>query len=261
MTLSLFTPDTLLLFLLLTVRLGAIVMSLPLLNSRQVPSQIKILFTLMLSVGLYPLIQTQHVVLPQRLAHLGVVIVGELLIGVTIGFVAQVLFAGIQLGGELMSQQMGLNIASVFDPHQAQQVSLMAHFHYTLTMLVFLSGSAHHWFIVAMAESLHSIPLAGFTASGAVLPVVLALLGKACVIAIQLAAPVSVALLLANLGLGILARMVPQLNLFMLSFPVTLGIGVLILGLALPQLMAGIQLAFGQLGNDLAQIIHVLGTR
>jgi len=261
MTLSLLTPETLIVFLLLTVRLGAIVLSLPLLGSGNVPAQVKILFILMLSVGLYPLTQAQQVVIPQRLGHLGLVIVGEMLIGLTIGFVAQLLFAGIQLGGELMSQQMGLHVATLFDPHSAQQVSLVTHFQYVLAILIFLASSAHHWFILAMAESLHRIPLAGLSTAGAVLPVLLGLLGKACVIAIQLATPVSVALLLATLALGIIARLVPQLNVFMLSFPATLGLGIVMLGLALPYLMGSIQLAFGQLGNDLMQVIHVLGAR
>jgi flagellar biosynthetic protein FliR len=184
-----------------------------------------------------------------------------MLIGLTIGFVAQILFAGIQLGGEIIGQQMGLNFATIFDPQNAHQVSLIAHFQDVLAMLLFLSGSAHHWFIIAMAESLQSIPLGALSASGAVLPVILTLLGKACVIAIQLAAPVSVALLLATLVLGVIARLVPQLNVFALSFPATLGLGMVMLALALPAVMGGIQLAFGQLGNDLVQVIRVLGAR
>jgi flagellar biosynthetic protein FliR len=237
------------------------VLSLPLLGSRNLPAQLKVLLILMLGVALYPLVQIQQVVIPQRLGHLGLVVVSEMLIGLTIGFVAQILFAGIQLGGELISQQMGLNIATIFDPHNAQQVSLITHFQYVLAMLMFLSGSAHHWFIIAMAESLQSIPLAGLSASGAVLPVILTLLGKACVIAIQLAAPVSIALLLATLVLGVMARLVPQLNVFMLSFPATLGLGLVMLALALPFVMGGIQLAFGQLGHDLVQVIRVIGAR
>ena len=215
----------------------------------------------MLSVALYPLVQTQQVVIPQRLGHLGLVVVSEMLIGLTIGFVAQILFAGIQLGGEIISQQMGLNFATIFDPQNAHQVSLIAHFQDVLAMLLFLSGSAHHWFIIAMAESLQSIPLGALSTSGAVLPVILTLLGKACVIAIQLAAPVSIALLLATLVLGVIARLVPQLNVFALSFPATLGLGMVMLALALPAVMGGIQLAFGQLGNDLVQVIRVLGAR
>src|SRR5712691_2277805 len=261
MTLSLLTPEILIVFLLLTIRIGAIVLSLPLLNSRNIPAQLKVMLILMLSVALYPLVQTQQVVIPQRLEHLGLVVVSEILIGLTIGFVAQILFAGIQLGGEIISQQMGLNFATIFDPQNAHQVSLIAHFQDVLAMLLFLSGSAHHWFIIAMAESLQSIPLGALSASGAVLPVILTLLGKACVIAIQLAAPVSIALLLATLALGVIARLVPQLNVFALSFPATLGLGMVMLALALPALMGGIQLAFGQLGNDLVQVIRVLGAR
>ena len=261
MTLSLLTPEILIVFLLLTIRIGAIVLSLPLLNSRNIPAQLKVMLILMLSVALYPLVQTQQVVIPQRLGHLGLIVVSEMLIGLTIGFVAQILFAGIQLGGEIISQQMGLNFATIFDPQNAHQVSLIAHFQDVLAMLLFLSGSAHHWFIIAMAESLQSIPLGALSASGAVLPVILTLLGKACVIAIQLAAPVSVALLLATLVLGVIARLVPQLNVFALSFPATLGLGMVMLALALPALMGGIQLAFGQLGNDLVQVIRVLGAR
>jgi flagellar biosynthetic protein FliR len=261
MTLSLLTPEILIVFLLLTIRIGAIVLSLPLLNSRNIPAQLKVMLILMLSVALYPLVQTQQVVIPQRLGHLGLVVVSEMLIGLTIGFVAQILFAGIQLGGEIISQQMGLNFATIFDPQNAHQVSLIAHFQDVLAMLLFLSGSAHHWFIIAMAESLQSIPLGALSASGAVLPVILTLLGKACVIAIQLAAPVSIALLLATLVLGVIARLVPQLNVFALSFPATLGLGMVMLALALPAVMGGIQLAFGQLGNDLVQVIRVLGAR
>jgi flagellar biosynthetic protein FliR len=261
MTLSLLTPETLIVFLLLTIRIGAIVLSLPLLGSRNVPAQLKVLLILMLSVALYPRVQLQQVVIPQHLGHLALVVVSEMLIGLSIGLVAQFLFAGIQLGGELISQQMGLNIATIFDPYNVQQVSLVTHFQYVLAMLMFLSGSAHHWFIIAMAESLQSVPLAGLSTSDAVLPVLLSLLGKACVIAIQLAAPVSIALLLATLVLGVMARLVPQLNVFMLSFPATLGLGLIMLALALPAVMGGMQLAFGQLGNDLAQVIRVLGAR
>ena len=261
MTISLLTPETLIVFLFLTIRIGAIVLSLPLLDSRNIPAQLKVLFILMLGVALYPLVQTQQVVIPQRLGHLGLVVVSEMLIGLTIGFVAQLLFAGIQLGGEIISQQMGLNMATIFDPTSAHQISLVTHLQYVLAMLMFLSSSAHHWFIIAMAESLQSIPLAGLSTSGAVLPVILTLLGKMCVIAIQLAAPVSIALLLATLVLGVIARLVPQLNVFMLSFPATLGLGLVMLALALPAVMGGIQLAFGQLGNDLVQVIRVLGAR
>src|SRR5262245_40224447 len=106
MTLSLIIPESPIIFLLLTIRRRAIVLSVPLLGSRNIPAQLKVLLILMLGVALYPLVQTQQVVIPQRLGHLGLIVVGEMLIGLTIGFVAQLLFAGIQLGGEIIGQQM-----------------------------------------------------------------------------------------------------------------------------------------------------------
>src|SRR5215471_7760594 len=106
MTLSLLTPETLIIFLLLTIRIGAIVLSLPLLGSRNIPAQLKVLLILMLGVALYPLVQTQQVVIPQRLDHLVLVIMSEMLICLTIGCGAQQLLAGIQIGGEIISQQM-----------------------------------------------------------------------------------------------------------------------------------------------------------
>lgn len=261
MTLLFLTPDSLLVLVLLHVRLGAMVMTLPLLNSRNIPSQLKIILIFTLSLGLYPLTQAQPLVMPQGAAHLALIVLGEMLIGMAIGLVAQVVFAGIQLGGELMSQQMGLNIATIFDPHNTHQISLVTHFQDVIAFLLFLSGSIHHWFILAMAESLHSIPLAGFTMSDAVVTTLLSLLGKACVVAIQLAAPVSVALLLATLVLGIIARLVPQMNVFVLSLPLTFGLGLLILNVALPYLFSTLQGLFGTLGSDLVQMIRVLGAR
>ncbi|MGE3540110.1 MAG: flagellar biosynthetic protein FliR [Candidatus Tectimicrobiota bacterium] len=259
MTLSLLSPDSLLIVALLSVRLGAIIMSLPLFNSRSIPPQLKIIFIVTLSLGLYPLAQTQPLRLPQGLAHLAIMMLGEMLLGLAIGMVAQLLFAGIQLGGELMSQQMGLNIATFFDPQHAQQISLVTHFQDVMALLLFLSGGIHHWFILALAESLHRLPLAGFAVSEAVLPTLLSLFGKACVVAVQLAAPVSVALLLATLALGILARLVPQMNVFMLSFPLTFGLGLLVLSAALPYLLQAIQGAFAHLDGDLVQMMRALG--
>jgi flagellar biosynthetic protein FliR len=252
-----FPQEDLLRFLFLTVRLGAMVLTLPLLNSPQVPAPVKIVFTFVLSFGLYPTVHKAPLVLPPHFWSLGLLMLGELFIGLTIGFVAQVLFAGIQLGGEIMGQQMGLNVSTMFDPHGTQQLSVVGNFHYILAVLMFFAGSAHHWFILTMAESVHSIPLLAFTVPTSVVTAAVTVLGKAFIMAIQLAAPVMIALLLATLALGILSRLVPQLNVFMLSFPVTFGLGLLVLGWTLPYLLGGFQALFERLGTDLLQVMQL----
>ena len=259
MTFAFFTLEDLWLFFCLTLRVGAIVMTLPFLGSRSLPAHFKILGIFCLSFGLYPAVPAQPFIMPQSPVHLGLLTLGEVLIGLLIGFVAQVLFTGIQLSGEIINQQMGLGLANIFDPENGQQNSIVTNFQYILAVLIFFSGDAHHWFIHAMAESLHAVPLLGFTLPQTVVALLVTLLGNACIMAIKIAAPVMATLFLATLAMGLVARLVPQMNIFMLSLPGNLGIGLLVLGLALPYFLGGLRTLFEQLGRDFLLVLRLLG--
>lgn len=260
MTLLLFSLHEFFLFLFLTVRISAMVLTLPFLGSRNVPAPLKIIFIFLLSFGLYPAVQTQEVVMPSTLGHLGLFILGELLIGLTIGFVVQILFASIRFGGEIISQQMGLSLANIFDPQNNQQITIIAEFHYALSVLFFFSVQAHHWFIYAMAESLHRVPLVGFTASKSVVAALIPLLGNMFIMAIKIGAPVIGVLLLSTLTMGIIARLVPQMNIFVLSLPISLSVGLIVIGFSLPYLLQRFHTLFSQLGRELFLIIRLMGT-
>jgi len=259
MTITILSLDEVFRFLFLMVRLSAMVLPLPFLGSRMVPAQLKVVFLIVLSCGLYPAVRMQKVPIPLGPGHLSLLLLGELSIGLLIGFVAQVMFAGIQLGGELINQQMGLSMASVLDPQNNQQISIVTNFQYILAALLFFSGQAYHWFIYAMAESLHVIPLLEFTAAETALTFLVGLLGKACITAVKIAAPLIVVLILTNIAMGLVARLVPQMNIFMLSFPVTFGVGLIGLGLALPSFLAGVRDLYARLGGDLFALLRLLG--
>lgn len=259
MTLSLFALDDVLRFWFLLVRLSAMVLTLPVLSFRIVPSHLKIVLVIALSVSLYPAVRTQHMPVLQGPLHLGMLILGELCLGMLVGFLVQVVFAGIQLGGMLMNQQMGLSMANILDPQNGQQTSIIENFQYVLAILLFFSVSAHHWFLYTMAESLHAMPLLGFRVPGDLARPLVALLGQAFIHAVKLAAPVMVALLLVNVAMGIVARLVPQMNVFTLSFPVNLGVGLIVFALALPFLMADMRQIYMQMGRDLMGFITMLG--
>ena len=203
--------------------------------------------------------QTQSFPTPSSPLPLGLLMLGELCIGLMIGFVAQILFTGVQFGGEIINQQMGLSLANIFDPENGQQNSIVTNFQYILAVLIFFSVGAHHWFIYAMAESLHTVPLLGFTLAQGVVMSLVTLLGNACIMAIKIAAPVMATLFLTTLAMGLVARLVPQMNIFMLSMPVTLGVGLLVLGWALPYFLGGLRMLFEQLGRDFLLVIRLLG--
>ena len=259
MTLTILSLEELLRFLLLMVRLSALIMALPLFSGRVIPAPIKVVCIVTLSVSFYPLVQQQPVSIPLGAVHLSLLILGELLVGVLIGFVAQMLFAGIQLSGEIMNQQMGLSFANILDPQNDQQISIVSNFQYILAVLLFFSMQAHHWFIQAMAESLHAIPLLGSTVPTTVGTFIVRIFSQAFVVAVQIAAPLLAALLLANIGLGIMARLVPQMNVFILSFPITIGVGMLILIGALPYYTGVLRSLFGQLSNSMRAVMQLLG--
>jgi flagellar biosynthetic protein FliR len=259
MTLTIFSLEELWRALFLTVRLSALLLALPFFSTRLLPVALKVICLITLSVSFYPLVQQQPVPTPLGPVHLGLLVVGEFFVGLLIGFVAQLLFVGIQLGGELMNQQMGLGLATILDPQNAQQSSVISNFQYILAVLLFFATHAHHWFIWAMAESLHAIPLLGSTLPTTVLAFLVVTLAKAFVVAVQMAAPILAALLLANVGMGIVARLVPQMNVFILSFPVTIGVGLLMLIGALPYYLGILQRLFGQLQNSMRTIIQLLG--
>jgi flagellar biosynthetic protein FliR len=258
MTLTLLSLEELWRFLFLTVRLSALMFALPFFSSRVIPAPLKVVCIVTLSVSFYPIVQRQSIPVPFGAVHLGLLILGELLVGLLIGFVAQVLFASIQLGGELMNQQMGLSLASILDPQNGQQSSIISNFQYILAFLLFFTGHAHHWVIQAMAESLHAIPLLGSTLPTTVVPFLVQLFSKAFVMAVQIAAPIIAALLLANVGMGIVARLVPQMNVFILSFPVTIGVWLIMLAGTLPYYTGSLWTLFGQLSSSMRTLIQML---
>lgn len=258
MTLTLLHLEELWRFLFLTVRLSALMFTLPFFSSRAIPASLKVVCIVTLSVSFYPIVQHQSVPMPFGPVHLGLLILGELLVGWLIGFVAQVLFASIQLGGELINQQMGLSLASILDPQNGQQSSIISNFQYILAFLLFLTLPAHHWVIRAMAESLHAIPLLGSTLPTSVVPFLVQLFSQAFVMAVQIAAPIMAALLLANVGMGIVARLVPQMNVFILSFPVTIGVGLIMLAGMLPYYTGSLQTLFGQLSRSMRTLMQML---
>jgi flagellar biosynthetic protein FliR len=259
MTVSIFTLADGLRFLFLMLRLSAMVLTLPFLSFRMVPAHLKIVFIVILSLSLYPAVHTQNISLPQGPMHFGMLVLGELFLGMLIGFVVQLLFAGIQLGGMLMNQQMGLSMANILDPQNGQQTPIIANFQYILAVLLFFSLEAHHWYIYTMAESLHAIPLLDFIVPRNTIRPLMELVAKAFIMAIKLAAPVIVTLLLANIAMGIVARLVPQMNVFILSFPVNFGVGLMILALAIPYFVTGFRQLFTNLGQDLLLMVRLFG--
>jgi len=232
-------------FFLVFVRVAAILLAIPVFSSTSIPSLVKISLALAASIALFPMLNLPDIILPVGFFPFATGLAGEVMMGVIIGFTVRIVFAGIQLAGQLAGYQMGLAIANVMDPDSSQQMPILAQLNNLLAILIFLVINAHHWFIRALVESFHLVPLMGVHVEGSAITQLVYLTGNVFVIALKVGAPVIAALLLTSVAFGLVARTVPQMNVFIVAMPLKIGVGLIFFGLSLPYLGGFLKSLFG----------------
>lgn len=216
---------------LVAMRISGLVLIAPLFSSRTIPAPIKIGIILALTVLLLPTAGPAQ-------AGLGSM-AGELLVGVVIGLGAAVLVAAAEFAGDLLATQTGLSGASTLDPLNQSTLPVLGQFTQLFMLMLILAADGHHLMLQALSESFHVIALGSGVDLQSGLPGVLGVGTVLFARGLQFASPVIAAIVLTNVGLGILARTVPQLNVLMVAFPVQIAVGLTTLGLALPFIAAG----------------------
>jgi flagellar biosynthetic protein FliR len=238
-------------FFFVFLRVGAILATIPVFESRSIPHLFKLGLAFAASLILFPMLELNPVTIPGSIFELGIGAAGEILLGLVIGFSVKLMFAGVQLAGQMAGYQMGMAIANVMDPSESQQIPLLAQFNNLLALLIFLSINAHYWFIRALTQSYRLVPPLNVQLNGSLIEQLIQLGGKMFVIAIQLGAPIIAALLVTSVAFGLVARTVPQMNVFIVAMPLKIGVGLLFLGFSLPYFAAFLQKIFNGLGQHI----------
>lgn len=243
-------------FIFILLRVSSIVATMPILGERSVSVRLKGGLSLMIVFLLFPFVKL-HISSPDIL-QLALRMAGEVVIGVTIGLAGRLIFAGVQLAGQLAGFQMGFAIVNVFDPITSAQVSIIAQLQYLLAMLVFLAVDGHHLFLYAIAESYRIVPVLGFHFSGELTQAMVELSKDIFIIAIKTGAPVIAMLLMISVGFGLIARAVPQINILIVGFPLQIAAGLICLGLALPIFARMVSSIFLNFGDKLNRLFHLM---
>ena len=225
-------------FFLVFLRTGAFLMALPLVNSPSVPVFLRIGLTFAVSLLLFPVLNLGPLPFLADAFSLAVAAAGEILLGVLAGMSIRLVFEGVQLAGQLMGYQMGMAIAEVIDPATEDQVALLAQFISLMATLIFLIINGHHAFIRTLVQSYELVPPLGFHVNGPVLEGMVRLTAEMFVIGLKAGAPVVVALMLGTVAFGLVARATPQMNIFVVSMPLSIAVGLIFLGLSLPHIGA-----------------------
>src|SRR5665213_4486999 len=225
-------------FMLVFARIGAMVMLLPGLGETNIPVRIKLAIAVLLTLIILPLHRlAYHVDLQVSMWPLLVLMLHEIIIGVVLGATARVTLAALQVAGSVIAQQMGLGFVTAIDPTQGQQGLLIGNFLSLLGITLLFATDTHHLVIAALNDS-YAIFSPGETLdSGDVAALATRAFAAAFKIGMQLSAPFLVFGLVFNIGLGVLARLMPQMQVYFVGVPLSILSGFLIFGLVLAAMM------------------------
>jgi len=257
---SLLAPGRMVAFVLVLARVVGLAVLAPVLGSRMVPARVRIALVVFLALAMLPTIAKASAQPPQLESTLALLLAlgTETAIGLLLGLIAQFVFGAVQMAGELSGMQMGLGMASLIDPQSHDRAVVLAQWQGAMALLLFLVVDGHHLLIEALAESFRRVPpgATGIAAAGFGMAVTFG--GQIFVLALKLAAPVLILVLLVNAGMGALGKLVPQLNVMVVGFPINVAAGFFVLALAQPFALRLLEGAFVNMGRSLGAVIDVL---
>ncbi len=212
-------------FLLVLLRVSALLMVAPIFGHRTWLARAKVGLAFTVSIILFPIVADQPLDVPAGVLPYALMMIREVLMGVVMGFVVLLLFVGIQFAGQVAGLQMGFGIVNVIDPQSSNQLSIMGQFLNILAILLLLSLNGHHTILTGLVTSFETIPLGGVVLKAGLMQKMIAITAEVFIIGVKIAAPVMTALFLVTAAMGVLARTVPQMNVFMVGFPVQISVG------------------------------------
>ncbi|NPU12579.1 flagellar type III secretion system protein FliR [Bradyrhizobium sp. 83012] len=232
-----FLPTLAAVFMLAFARIGAMVMLLPGLGEVNIPVRIKLATALLLTMVVLPLHRQAYQIDLQAMAPLLVMMVHEIVIGIVLGATARVTLSALQVAGSVIAQQMGLGFVTAVDPTQGQQGVLIGNFLTMLGVTLLFSTDSHHLVIAALSDSYKIFAPGELIPSGDVASLATKAFAAAFKIGLQLSAPFLVFGLVFNIGLGVLARLMPQMQVYFVGAPLSILIGFMIFALVLTAMM------------------------
>lgn len=247
------------LFTLVLGRMAGLFSAIPLFGGKGVPARIKVTIIFAMTLVFFPIIRSHLSSVPADVLSLGLLVGRELLVGLSLGLLSQVIFSAVEFYGQFIGMQMGYTTASLFDPTMGTQLSVLSVLENLLATLLFMSLGMHHLFLRAIVDSYQVVPLGAWHISGELLRFMVTTTGGIFVLAIKLAAPLMASLLAATVSLGVMSRIFPQMNIFMMSFPLNIGLGLMVLGITVKIFIHLLSVSFAGLSQQITTLCRLLG--
>lgn len=244
-------------YFLLFVRFATLMVVLPFFNWRGTPAQTKIGLAALLAYLVYLANVKAPPALPEHFFSYVLAVLAEVLFGLALGYIVQLIFAAVRMAGQYLDLQAGFAMSSVFDPMFAGQVTIYGQFYYLLTLIVFFVTNAHHHLFLALSRSVALVPPGGIVFHVNLIPPFLEFFVQMVQIALQLAAPILAILFFCDLALGLIAKTVPQLHVFLVGLPLKVGVALLSIFLILPYLIPALESVLAKIQENLLLLMRL----
>ncbi len=243
-------------------RVMGLFLVIPIFGDSNIPPLVKIFLSFTINMVVFPIAVAKGLAHAESLATSDLGIIGlvlkECAVGLTLGFVAKLFFDGLTFAFGHMGNQMGFNMASAYDHHTEANIPVISQMIMIFATLLFLALNGHHLFLRALVQSYEVVPIGGFVFTKSVAAFVLETSTQVFWIAAKLSAPMALMIFLINCAFGIVAKAVPQINVFVVSFTINILAGFLVLSLTLPVSGASVGEVFQQMAERMIYLLKFL---
>ncbi len=231
-------PDIAAAFLLLFARLGALVMTMPALGERGIPARIRLSIGLILTLVLYPIVKPNVApLIGAGVGAIGLAVIVEVAVGLVVGIAGRIAVASVQTAGAVIAQQIGLGFVQAIDPTQGAQSAIFANFLAVTGLALIFATDLHHLVILGLVESYRIFPAGALPDTADTAAFIVGAVSGSFKAAIQISAPFLAFALLFNVGLGLVNRMMPQMQVFFVGTPLAILLGFVLLAAVIAGMM------------------------
>lgn len=245
-------------FMLIFTRISAFMVTAPLFAQTNVPVTLKAGLSLLLALLLFPVLENGTLIVPENSLAFILALVVEVAVGLALGLITSIIFTSLSVAGQYIDIKMGFYMSSVFDPMSGQQASIMARFLFIMGLVMFLNMDGHHMLLAGLARSFDIVPLMGAHLNAGLGLVVIKSFARMVTVAVQIAAPVMAVVIIVDISLGLIGRTAPQMNIFMLGFPVKIFLGILTMSIMVPLMGAIFRSLFSIMERDMFLLLKGL---
>lgn len=246
-------------FLLLMTRISGLFLIAPFWGSQNIPVYFRAGISFAITVVLFPSVDDRmSVAAPVSVIAYTLSLLSELFIGWLVGFVAYVAMMSVNMAGKIMDMQAGFSVVNEMDPTSNQQNPLIGSFLYYLTLIIFVVTNGHHMLLTALVESVDSIPLTGMNFNTDIANLMVDFTAGVFVTGMKIAMPVTFSILLTNVSLGVLARTMPQMNIFVVGIPMQIVVGIFTVAIIMPFYVMFLDVMFNEMYGNIAIALREL---